>query len=101
MRTGRREIPPLPRSLIADRPFLQDLLVYSESTESGLRADNAHLLQQIRDLELDLSADTRSRRDLQQQLQQLEARHQIIQQENNALKVRITDNMDRLLGLDL
>jgi len=50
-------------------------------------------MQQIRDLEFDLTDATKSRRDLQQQLQQLETGSNIIQQENNHLKVRITDRM--------
>lgn len=54
-------------------------------------------MQQIRDLEFDLTDATKSRRDLQQQLQQLETGTVILQQENHHLKVRITDRMLALM----
>lgn len=61
--------------------------MYSESTESKLRAENANLVGRIRDTELDLEDATRSRRELQQQVQQLEAYRNAVVQDNNFLKV--------------
>ncbi|KAK4133078.1 hypothetical protein BT67DRAFT_383101 [Trichocladium antarcticum] len=52
--------------------LIKDLIVYLESIESSLRTENASLVGRVRDLELDLIDATRSRRELQQQLQQLE-----------------------------
>jgi hypothetical protein len=67
-------------------PF-QDLIVYSESIESSLREENATLLSKLRDTELDLEDATRSRRDLQQQVQQLQVYREAVLQDNNYLKV--------------
>ncbi|KAK4155035.1 hypothetical protein C8A00DRAFT_42269 [Chaetomidium leptoderma] len=67
--------------------LIKDLIVYSESIESTLRAENASLLTKIRDTELDLEDATRSRRDLQQQVQQLGVYREAVLQDNNYLKV--------------
>ncbi|KAH6851238.1 hypothetical protein B0I37DRAFT_429791 [Chaetomium sp. MPI-CAGE-AT-0009] len=67
--------------------LIKDLIVYSELIESNLRAENAKLLGRIRDTELDLEDATRSRRELQQQVQQLEVSRQAVLQDNNYLKV--------------
>jgi hypothetical protein len=61
--------------------------VYSESIESTLRAELATVLGKLRDTELDLEDATRSRRDLQQQVQQLEVYREAVLQDNNYLKV--------------
>ena len=61
--------------------------MYSESTESKLRAENANLVARIRNTELDLEDATRSRRELQQQVQQLEVYRNAVVQDNNYLKV--------------
>ncbi len=61
--------------------------MYSESIESTLRADITGLRTQLRNTELDLEDATRSRRDLQQQVQQLEVYREAVVQDNNFLKV--------------
>ncbi|KAK0634678.1 hypothetical protein B0T17DRAFT_586418 [Bombardia bombarda] len=66
--------------------LIKDLLVYSEGVESGLREENHKLLTQLRDTQLDLADATKSRRDLQQELLQLEDRASTFLGENNLLK---------------
>ena len=66
---------------------LQDLIVYAESIETSLRAESAALMGKLRDTELDLEDATRSRRELQQQIQQLEVFREAVVQDNNYLKV--------------
>jgi hypothetical protein len=61
--------------------------MYSESIESSLRAESASLRSKLRDTELDLEDATRSRRELQQQVQQLERYHKVVIEDNNFLKV--------------
>jgi hypothetical protein len=65
----------------------QDLIVYSESVDVSLRAENAKLASRLRDTELDLEDATKSRRDLQQQVQQLEVYREAVLQDVNYLKV--------------
>lgn len=60
--------------------------MYSESIESTLRAESASLRSKLRDTELDLDDATRSRRELQQQVQQLEVYREAVVQDNNFLK---------------
>ena len=67
--------------------LVQDLILYAESVESRLRAENASLVNRIRDAELDLEDATRSRRELQQQIQQLEVYRVAVLQESDYLKV--------------
>ncbi|KAL2289981.1 hypothetical protein FJTKL_00531 [Diaporthe vaccinii] len=55
--------------------LIKDLLVYCEHVESGLRQENSHLRSQISDANLDLADATKSRRELQQRVKELE--HQI------------------------
>ncbi|KAL2126941.1 hypothetical protein VTI74DRAFT_11585 [Chaetomium olivicolor] len=66
--------------------LIKDLIVYSESLESSLRAENASLLSRLRDAELDLEDATKSRRELQQQLQHMEAYREVVLQDRNYLK---------------
>ncbi|KAK0652071.1 hypothetical protein B0T16DRAFT_94073 [Cercophora newfieldiana] len=66
--------------------LIQDLLVYAESVESKLRTENQNLISQLRDAELDLTDATKSRRELQQQLQLAEGQSTILLQENTHLK---------------
>jgi hypothetical protein len=61
--------------------------VYSESVDATLRAENAKLVSRLRDTELDLEDATKSRRDLQQQVQQLEVYREAVLQDVNYLKV--------------
>jgi hypothetical protein len=62
--------------------------VYAEGVESKLRTENQNLISQLRDAELDLTDATKSRRELQQQLQLSENQSNILLQENAHLKVR-------------
>ncbi|KAJ4306696.1 hypothetical protein N0V88_000060 [Collariella sp. IMI 366227] len=65
----------------------QDLIVYSESLESAFRAENANLLSRLRDAELDLEDATKSRRELQQQLQHVDAfNRQVVLRDHNYFK---------------
>jgi hypothetical protein len=66
--------------------LIQDLLVYAEGVESKLRTENQNLISQLRDAELDLTDATKSRRELQQQLQLSENQSNILLQENAHLK---------------
>ncbi|KAK0741915.1 hypothetical protein B0T21DRAFT_121554 [Apiosordaria backusii] len=52
--------------------LIKDLLVYAESIESTLRAENAELAQRVHDRNLDYEDATRSRRELQQRIHALE-----------------------------
>ncbi len=61
--------------------------MYSESIQSMLRAESASLRSKLRDTELDLEDATRSRRELQQQVQQMERCQLTIMEDNNFLKV--------------
>jgi len=70
--------------------LLQDLLIYVEAIESDLRKENNNLGSQLHDAQLDLADATKSRRDLQQQLQQLETNNTMLIQENVHLKVRVS-----------
>ncbi|EAQ86938.1 hypothetical protein CHGG_08191 [Chaetomium globosum CBS 148.51] len=67
--------------------LIKDLIVYSESIESKLRVENANLVSRIRDTELSLEDATRSRRELQQQVRQLEVYRDAVLQDHNYLKV--------------
>ncbi|KAM7183321.1 hypothetical protein V8F33_013656 [Rhypophila sp. PSN 637] len=68
-------------NLAATDQLIQDLLVFSQSTESELRDEKEQLIQQVQDLRADLSADVRSRRDLHRQLHEAEIRVHVLEQE--------------------
>jgi len=53
---------------------LQDLLVYCEGVETGLRNENTRLAKELEDAQLDLEDARRSRREMQQQLNLASAR---------------------------
>ena len=59
---------------MTDRELYQDLLIYCERIEVGLRSENARLAKELEDAQLDLDDARRSRRDLQQQLSFAEQR---------------------------
>ncbi|POS71389.1 hypothetical protein DHEL01_v210214 [Diaporthe helianthi] len=52
--------------------LIKDLLVYCEHVESSLRQENSRLRSQISDANLDLADATKSRRELQQHVKELE-----------------------------
>lgn len=66
---------------------LKDLLIYSEHVETSLRQDNQHLRGQINDANLDLADATKSRRELQQRVKELEHQIAFVSMDNEHLKV--------------
>lgn len=62
-------------------------MIYSEKMESSMRAENGRLTQQLRGLSMDLEDATKSRRQLQHRLQDVEARMGFGSLDNNQLKV--------------
>lgn len=68
---------------------MQDLLLYSKNVEDALREENRSLRRQLTDSQLDLEDATRSRRDLQQQVQNVESRNRDLATDNHHLKVRL------------
>ncbi|KAI0595834.1 hypothetical protein F4775DRAFT_567802 [Biscogniauxia sp. FL1348] len=68
--------------------FIKDLMIYAEHIESTLRKENSALHQQLRDLQLDLDDASKSRRELQQRLRDVEARIGFVTQDNDQLKNR-------------
>jgi len=67
--------------------LLQDLILYAENIESTLRSENAQLSQKLNDAQLDLNDSIQSRRELQQRIQQIQARADYAAQDNEMLKV--------------
>ncbi|KAI1201586.1 hypothetical protein F5X97DRAFT_290018 [Nemania serpens] len=70
----------------ATHEFIKDLMIYSEKMESSMRAENGRLTQQLRGLSMDLEDATKSRRQLQHRLQDVEARMGFGSLDNNQLK---------------
>ncbi|KAK3988167.1 hypothetical protein QBC44DRAFT_106000 [Cladorrhinum sp. PSN332] len=66
--------------------LIKDLLVYVENVQSTLQSENAALIKQLQELQLDFEDATRSRRELQQHLQLLETEKTDIVLENGRLK---------------
>ncbi|KAK1765554.1 hypothetical protein QBC33DRAFT_579667 [Phialemonium atrogriseum] len=66
--------------------LIKDLLIYSERTETSLRQENQRLHNELSDARLDIADATKSRRELQQQIQQLEKRIGAVSQDNQHLK---------------
>ncbi|OTB04828.1 hypothetical protein M426DRAFT_261455 [Hypoxylon sp. CI-4A] len=52
--------------------FIQDILLYTEKIESQYRGENARLRQQLADARIDLECSTKSRKDLQLKLMDME-----------------------------
>ncbi|KAI0485865.1 C-x8-C-x5-C-x3-H type zinc finger protein-like protein [Xylaria cf. heliscus] len=74
---GRRE---------ATHELIKDLMIYAESVESTMRAENSRLVQQLREMSMDLEDATKSRRQLQHRLQDVEVRMGFVSLDNNQLK---------------
>ncbi|CAM1503936.1 Fc.00g015270.m01.CDS01 [Cosmosporella sp. VM-42] len=68
--------------------LIEDLLIYVQGVENRLRQENQRLADSVRDLQLDLSDATSSRRDLQQRLQKAETRIAFTAEECDNLKNR-------------
>ncbi|KAI1780669.1 hypothetical protein F4818DRAFT_396443 [Hypoxylon cercidicola] len=69
--------------------FIRDLLMYADGVESNLRTENSRLLQILNDTRLDLDDATKSRRDLQLRLRDMETRLGIIPDRNPYVMVLI------------
>lgn len=63
-------------------------MIYSEQMETSMRAENGRLVQQLRELRMDLEDATKSRRQLQHRLQDVEGRMGFASLDNNQLKVQ-------------
>ena len=74
--------------MVADGQLCQDLLIYCERIEVGLRSENARLAKELQDTQLDLDDARRSRRDLQQQLNNAEQRVDRFQADCTSMRVR-------------
>ncbi|KAI4867194.1 hypothetical protein F4820DRAFT_414675 [Hypoxylon rubiginosum] len=69
--------------------FIRDLLVYADSVESNLREENSQLHQLLGNTRLDLDDATKSRRDLQLRLRDMETRLGIAPDRNPYVMVLI------------
>ncbi len=65
-------------------------MIYAEHVESTSRAENGRLAQQLRELTMDLDDATKSRRQLQHRLQDVEERMGFVSLDNSQLKVSTT-----------
>jgi hypothetical protein len=54
------------------------VLIYAQNIHSTLAAENANLRAQVGDLQLDLSHNVKSRRELQQQVHELETENELL-----------------------
>ncbi|KAI0914620.1 hypothetical protein F4824DRAFT_486740 [Ustulina deusta] len=68
--------------------LIKDLMIYAEHVESTSRAENGRLAQQLRELTMDLDDATKSRRQLQHRLQDVEERMGFVSLDNSQLKNR-------------
>lgn len=62
-------------------------MIYAEHVESSMRAENSRLIQQLREMSMDLEDATKSRRQLQHRLQDVEVRMGFVSLDNDQLKV--------------
>ncbi|KAI0106987.1 C-x8-C-x5-C-x3-H type zinc finger protein-like protein [Nemania sp. FL0031] len=74
---GRRE---------ATHELIKDLMIYAERVESTMRAENTRLVQQLQGMSMDLEDATKSRRQLQHRLQDVEERMGYVSLDNDQLK---------------
>ncbi|KAL1860595.1 hypothetical protein Daus18300_009085 [Diaporthe australafricana] len=68
--------------------LIKDLLIYCERVETGLRQENQLLHSQISDANLDLADATKSRRELQQRVKELEHQIGFMTMDNDHLKFK-------------
>ncbi len=69
---------------------LQDLLRYCERVETSLRLENQRLTDELNNYRLDLADATKSRRELQQQVEETKQHVKFLSQEQvGAMKFRI------------
>ncbi|KAI3320608.1 C-x8-C-x5-C-x3-H type zinc finger protein-like protein [Xylariaceae sp. AK1471] len=72
----------------ATHEMIKDLMIYAEHIESTMREENSRLIQQLRELTMDLDDATKSRRQLQHRLQDVEERMGFVSLDNDKLKNR-------------
>lgn len=65
----------------------QDLIVYCEKVETGLKSENLRLSKQVEDTKLDLADSIQSRRELQKRIEVYEGQYTRISQEHQLFKV--------------
>ncbi|RGP68636.1 c-x8-c-x5-c-x3-h zinc finger [Fusarium longipes] len=85
--------------------LLQDVLIYCKAIESDSDKENQKLKSRLNEVELDLKAATKTRRDLQKSLEEAELQVKWIMRENDEIKntnsyVLILIDGDGLLGLE-
>lgn len=62
-------------------------MIYAEQMESSMRAENGRLAQKLREMTMDLEDATKSRRQLQHRLQDVEGRMGFASLDDSQLKV--------------
>ncbi|KAJ2979104.1 hypothetical protein NUW58_g7291 [Xylaria curta] len=72
----------------ATHDLIKDLMIYAEHVESTSRTENGRLVQQLREMSMDLEDATKSRRQLQHRLQDIEARMGFVSLDNDQSKIQ-------------
>jgi hypothetical protein len=67
--------------------LLQDVLIYCKAIESGTDKENQKLKARLNEVELDLKAATKTRRDLQKSLEEAELQVKWVMRQNDEIKV--------------
>ncbi|KAJ8130955.1 hypothetical protein O1611_g2672 [Lasiodiplodia mahajangana] len=75
-------------------------MIYAERVESTMRAENSRLVQKLREMTMDLEDATKSRRQLQHRLQDVEERMGYVSLDNDQLKVPFNQNPYVLVLVD-
>ncbi|KAI1178181.1 C-x8-C-x5-C-x3-H type zinc finger protein-like protein [Nemania sp. FL0916] len=84
----------------ATHELIKDLMIYAERIESTMRAENSRLVQQLREMSMDLEDATESRRQLQHRLQGLEDQTRIYSPDNDRQKVSLNQRPYVLVLID-
>lgn len=74
-------------SALRNAHLSQDIVLYCQSVETNLQIENADLKQALKNLQLDFEDATRSRRDMQQQLGQIQKHTINLEAECDSMKV--------------
>jgi hypothetical protein len=67
--------------------LLQDVLIYCKAIESDSDKENQKLQARLNEVELDLKAATKTRRDLQKSLEEAELQVKWVMRQNDEIKV--------------
>ena len=67
--------------------LLQDVLIYCKAIESDTDKENKKLKARLNEVELDLKAATKTRRDLQKTLEEAELQVKWVMRQNDEIKV--------------